>query len=60
MERLDKLVDDYADSEKSDTFAAYNDAIRLAKAVRRLRKQLASLEEEVENLRCEIADANSR
>ena len=37
---IDQLVKDYADSERSDTFVSYNDAIVLAKEVRRLRRQV--------------------
>lgn len=37
---IDKLVKEYADSDRSDTFVSYNDAIVLAREVRRLRESL--------------------
>lgn len=40
-ETIDELVKQYADSDRSDTFVSYNDAIVLAREVRRLRRRLA-------------------
>lgn len=40
-EEINKLVKDYADSDRSDTFVSYNDAIVLAQEIRRLRRRLA-------------------
>jgi hypothetical protein len=41
-EDVDELVRQYADADRSDTFVSYNDAIVLAKEVRRLRRQLSA------------------
>lgn len=37
---VDDLIKSYADADRSDTFVSYNDAIVLAREVRRLRRQL--------------------
>lgn len=50
-ESLDKLVRDYADSGPSDTFVSYNDAIVLARAVRRLKKELKNVKSKHKLLR---------
>jgi hypothetical protein len=41
-ESVDDLVRQYADADHSDTFVSYNDAIVLAREVRRLRRQASS------------------
>lgn len=38
---IDELVRQYADAERSNTFVSYNDAILLAREVRRLRRMVA-------------------
>jgi hypothetical protein len=38
MSNIDQLIKDYANADRSDTFVSYNDAIVLAKEVRRLRR----------------------
>lgn len=40
---INKLVKNYADCDPSDTFVSYNDAIMLAREVRRLRDVVAKL-----------------
>lgn len=40
---IDQLVKDYADSDHSDTFISYNDAIVLAREVRRLRRTISRM-----------------
>lgn len=37
-EDVDELIRQYADADRSDTFVSYNDAIVLAKEVRKLRR----------------------
>lgn len=40
---INKLIADYAESDRSDTFVSYNDAIELAREVLRLRDVIAKL-----------------
>lgn len=47
MTEIDKLVRNYADADRSDTFVSYNDAIVLAREVLRLRQRIASLKARV-------------
>jgi uncharacterized protein YlxW (UPF0749 family) len=55
---MDKLVADYADSDRSDTFISYNDAIELAREVRRLQRKVEKLEDKVAELELAAIEAH--
>jgi hypothetical protein len=50
-DEVDELIRQYADSPRSDTFISYNDAIVLAREVRRLRRAVQRLKNQLDEER---------